>query len=134
MPDLGGDRNGVVEQAGDELCVQRGFGADARAVRPITAFEPLREVMRRSIAEMTAVARAEGVAVDEDELVGAAFRLGDTMREATSSTEQNIALGRPTEIESLNGFAARRGAAHGIPTPVNDTLTALVKMLEQTGR
>ncbi len=100
----------------------------------ITGFEPLREVMRRSIEEMTAVARADGVVVDEDELVGAAFRLGDAMREATSSTEQDIALGRPTEIDSLNGFVARRGAAHGIPTPVNDTLTALVKMLELAGR
>jgi 2-dehydropantoate 2-reductase len=100
----------------------------------ITGSEPLREVMRRAIAEMTAVARADGVAVDEAELVEAAFRLGDAMCEATSSTEQDIALGRPTEIDSLNGFVARRGAAHGIHTSVNDTLTALVKILEQTAR
>ncbi|MGE5138226.1 MAG: ketopantoate reductase family protein [Rudaea sp.] len=99
----------------------------------ILEFPPLREVMRRAIAETVGVARAEGVSLSEPALVEAAFQLGEAMRGAHSSTAQDIGLGRPTEIDSLNGFVARRGAQLGIATPVNDTLYALVKLLEQSG-
>ena len=50
---------------------------------------------------------------------------------AISSTAQDIARGKPTEIDALNGYVARRGAELGIPTPVNRTLHALVKLLEE---
>ena len=36
-----------------------------------------------------------------------------------------------TEIDALNGYIARRGAELGVPTPVNSTLHALVRLLEQ---
>jgi 2-dehydropantoate 2-reductase len=52
------------------------------------------------------------------------------MSEATSSTAQDISRGNPTEIDSLNGYLVRRGAELGVPTPVNQTLHALVKLLE----
>jgi 2-dehydropantoate 2-reductase len=52
------------------------------------------------------------------------------MPEATSSTAQDIARGRPTEIDHLNGYVAREGERLGIPTPVNRTLHALVKLIE----
>jgi 2-dehydropantoate 2-reductase len=47
-----------------------------------------------------------------------------------SSTAQDLARGKPTEIEHLNGFVVRRGAALGVPTPANRVLTALVRLLE----
>ena len=53
------------------------------------------------------------------------------MPEQRSSTAQDIGLGKPTEIDSLNGYVARRGAALDVPAPVNRTLHALVKLLEQ---
>ena len=37
---------------------------------------------------------------------------------------------KKTEIEHLNGFVVRKGEAHGVRTPVNRTLLALVKALE----
>jgi len=90
----------------------------------------IRELMRRAIAETVAVARAEGVALDEEAMAQAAWKLGEAMSGATSSTAQDIERGKPTEIESLNGYIARRGAALAIDTPVNETLTALVQLLE----
>jgi 2-dehydropantoate 2-reductase len=48
-----------------------------------------------------------------------------------SSTAQDIELGRPTEIEYLNGYVVRECDALGLPAPVNRTLYALVKLLEQ---
>jgi 2-dehydropantoate 2-reductase len=47
-----------------------------------------------------------------------------------SSTAQDLARGKPTEIDHLNGFVVRRGEAHGIATPANRTLHAMTKLLE----
>jgi 2-dehydropantoate 2-reductase len=85
------------------------------------------------IAEIVAVANAGGVSLPGvEQLMDAALRLGDTMAAATSSTAQDIARGRPTEIDSLNGYVARRGKELGILTPANSTLHALVKLLESS--
>ena len=65
-------------------------------------------------------------------MVDAALQLGEGMSRALSSTAQDVARGRLTEIDSLNGYVARRGAALGIATPVSDTLCALVKLLEES--
>lgn len=92
-----------------------------------------REVLRLAVEETAAVARACGVRLSEGELVEAAYRLGEAMSEATSSTAQDIQRGKRTEIDSLNGYVARRGGELGVPTPVNQTLHALVKLLEEAG-
>lgn len=94
--------------------------------------ERIRELMRRAIAETVAVAHADGVELRQDEMEESAWKLGEAMSGATSSTAQDIARGKVTEIESLNGYIARRGAAAGIPTPVNETLCALVRLLERS--
>jgi 2-dehydropantoate 2-reductase len=47
-----------------------------------------------------------------------------------SSTAQDVARHRPTEIDHLNGFIARRGPELGVATPANQALHALVKLLE----
>ena len=62
---------------------------------------------------------------------GGAQAGSEAMPEALSSTAQDIARGKPTEIDSLNGFLVRKGAELGVPTPVNQTLYSLVKLLEQ---
>jgi 2-dehydropantoate 2-reductase len=93
-----------------------------------------RDIMRQLIEEVVAVATSAGVKLPStEELAHAALQLGDTMATATSSTAQDIARGRLTEIDSLNGYVARRGQELGIPTPVNTTLHALVKLLEGRG-
>jgi 2-dehydropantoate 2-reductase len=47
-----------------------------------------------------------------------------------SSTAQDLARGKPTESDHLNGLVVRKGEALGIPTPANRLLLALVKLLE----
>jgi 2-dehydropantoate 2-reductase len=60
----------------------------------------------------------------------AVANIAQTMPGQLSSTAQDIARGKPTEIDYLNGHVARRGEVLGIPTPVNRTLWSLVKLLE----
>ena len=68
------------------------------------------------------------------DIVESAMKLADAMPRTTSSTAQDLAKGRTTEIDHLNGYVVRQGEALGIPTPVNRTLSALMKLAEQTKR
>src|SRR2546422_549493 len=60
-------------------------------------------------------------------------RIAATMPGQFSSTAQDLARGKPTEIDHLNGFVVRKGDALGVPTPANRMLLALVKLLEERG-
>jgi 2-dehydropantoate 2-reductase len=91
-----------------------------------------REVVTRAVREAEAVARAAGVPLPDGDLVAAAWKLARAMPEATSSTAQDLARGRRTEIAALNGYVAGRGAELGVPTPVNQALCALVQLREHS--
>jgi 2-dehydropantoate 2-reductase len=87
------------------------------------------KVMAAVVDECLAVARASGVTLPGD-LQAAVRRIGETMPGQLSSTAQDLARGKPTEIEHLNGLVVRKGDALGIPVPANRLLLALVKLLE----
>jgi 2-dehydropantoate 2-reductase len=88
------------------------------------------ELMRSVVAECLAVARADGVNVPGDAWTEVE-RIARTMPAQYSSTAQDLARGKPSEIDHLNGYVVRRGAALGIEVPVNRALHTLVKLLEQ---
>ena len=93
------------------------------------AGEGVQGVMANVVAECMAVASAEGVQIPGDISV-AIRKIADTMQSQYSSTAQDLARGKPTEIDFLNGLIVRRGHVLGIATPANQVLWALVKLLE----
>jgi 2-dehydropantoate 2-reductase len=95
--------------------------------------EHVRRVMRDVVAELEALAAAKGVRIPDDALLETVYAVAAAMPGQTSSTEQDIARGQATEIDHLNGYVVRQGEALGVATPVNRTLHALVKALEQNG-
>lgn len=97
----------------------------------MVALPEIREVMCAAVDEVVQVARAKGIRLPDD-IAARALRLADTMPTTTSSTAQDFARGRRTEVDHLNGYVVRAGEALGVPTPVNGTLTALMKLAEQT--
>jgi 2-dehydropantoate 2-reductase len=87
------------------------------------------DVMQAVVQECAAVAAAEGVTLPAG--IDATVRsLAGTMPEQRSSTAQDLARGRRTEIAHLNGFVVRRGQVHGIACPANLVLLTLVQLLE----
>jgi 2-dehydropantoate 2-reductase len=82
------------------------------------------------VQECTTVAAALGVSVPGD-ILDTVLSLGVTMADQRSSTAQDLARGRPSEIDHLNGYVVRTGTALGIPTPANRMLHTLVKLAEQ---
>ncbi len=89
----------------------------------------VQDVMRDVVAECLAVADADGVQIAGD-VHAAVAKLAGSMPNQSSSTAQDLARGKPTEIDYLNGFIVQRGTVLGIATPANRVLWALVKLLE----
>ena len=113
-------------------CAYNPVSALGRArYKRLTARAETRAVMADTVREVLAVAAASGVRMPPGDWVEIALKLSDAMPEATSSTAQDLARGKQTEIDYLNGYVARRGAQLGVPVPVNRTLHALVKLLEE---
>ena len=89
-------------------------------------------IMDDVVDECLAVAKAAGVHVPGD-MHDAVRRIAQTMPGQYSSTAQDLARKKKTEIEHLNGFVVRKGEALGVRTPVNGVLLALVRALENRG-
>ncbi|MCB1932713.1 MAG: 2-dehydropantoate 2-reductase [Candidatus Accumulibacter sp.] len=86
-------------------------------------------VMRDVVRECLAVAHGEGIAVAGDTWQ-AVQDIARSMPTQISSTAQDLARHKRSEIDHLNGYVVRKGEALRIPTPVNRVLYALVKLLE----
>jgi 2-dehydropantoate 2-reductase len=86
-------------------------------------------VMRDLVDECVAVAKADGVTIPGD-IDLAVRKIAETAAGQYASTAQDLARGKRTEIDHLNGLIVRRGEALGIATPANRLLHAIVKLIE----
>ena len=93
----------------------------------LVAQQGIPAVMQDIAAECKTVAMTDGVILPAtvDEAIAAIAR---TMPRQLSSTAQDLARGKTTEIDHLNGYVVRRGQALGIATPINRLLQVLVQL------
>jgi 2-dehydropantoate 2-reductase len=93
----------------------------------------LRALVTGLVDEGKAVAAAQGIELDEDpeELIDYAAR-PDVAYDHKASMLQDVEGRRETEIDYLNGGVVRFGREHGVPTPLNEAVTALIKGLERS--
>jgi 2-dehydropantoate 2-reductase len=96
---------------------------------------PLRQLVTGLVEEGKAVAAAQGIELDADpeELIDHAAR-PDVAYDHKASMLQDVEARRPTEVEYLNGGIVRFGREHGVPTPLNAAVCALVNGLEASWR
>lgn len=115
-------------------CCYNAFSAIAQL--PYGRFFEVAEVkgtIEDIVAEGIAVARASGISIGGD-VLGSVLAIAGAMPGQYSSTAQDLARGKPSEIDFLNGFVVRKGAALGIATPANRALLAAVKLIEAKGK
>jgi 2-dehydropantoate 2-reductase len=91
----------------------------------------LRALVTELVTEGKAVAAAQGIRLDADpeELIDHAARK-DVAYDHRASMLQDVEARRATEIDYLNGGIVRFGREHGVATPLNEAVWALVKGLE----
>jgi 2-dehydropantoate 2-reductase len=93
----------------------------------ILACEETRNLMRGSMQEVEAVARAKGAKLPEgcvDQSMDFFSSLEASIR---GSMYYDLAAGRRLELDVLNGTVVRLGNEHGIPTPFNLAIYAALK-------
>jgi 2-dehydropantoate 2-reductase len=93
----------------------------------------LRRLVSGLVDEGKAVADAQAIVLDADpeELIDHAAR-PEVAYDHKASMLQDVEARRETEIDYLNGGVARFGREHGVPTPLNEGILALVKGLERS--
>jgi 2-dehydropantoate 2-reductase len=96
---------------------------------------PLRQLATGLVDEGKAVASAQGIELDADpeELIDHAAR-PDVAYDHKASMLQDVEARRQTEVDYLNGGIVRFGREHGVPTPLNAAVCALVNGLEASWR
>jgi 2-dehydropantoate 2-reductase len=94
----------------------------------------IREVVLRLMAEIVAVGRAEGAALPDDAPEKVIDRVLAVAADHWSSITVDRRAGRPMEWEARNAVVGRLGRRHGIPTPWNDAVTALLRAADARPR
>jgi 2-dehydropantoate 2-reductase len=112
-------------------CVINPINAITRTEVGAIADERLRALKQLIVDECRRVAARDGVALAPD-FVDQIDRQYAPSRNL-SSMQQDLARGRRTEIDYLNGAVAKLGATYGIECPVNQALTMIIKAMETAG-
>ncbi|QBQ99802.1 ketopantoate reductase family protein [Paraburkholderia pallida] len=87
-------------------------------------------VAQGAALEAIAVAKAAGVRLDVGDPIEHIRKLGSKIPNARPSMLLDYNLRRRGEVEAINGSISREGRKYGVPTPVNDTVVAIIKARE----
>lgn len=90
----------------------------------------LSKVSAACASEGYAVAKAKGVKLDFTDPVAYVRDFGAKIPNSRPSVLLDLMAGRKSEIDVINGSIPRVGKQVGVPAPVNETITALVKAKE----
>jgi 2-dehydropantoate 2-reductase len=88
----------------------------------------LMEALMREVITLAAVVGVDLVEKDVDDWYAV---LNTLSPQGKTSMLQDIEAGRKTEVEIFGGKVVALGSAHGVPTPVNETVLRIIHVLEQ---
>jgi len=117
-----------------KLCLNSAGAVSTVLLEPagIAHHDGVAEILRAIVRECIAVGRARG-AVLGDEIAGEIVdRMRNGPRDATNSMLADRRAGRPMEIDARNGVIVRYGREHGIPTPMNALMVAMLEAVDQS--
>lgn len=111
---------------------------------PVTALTLLRQAVfrrpdiqdlcRQILAEAVAAGRADGAEFAPDEAERILATLLTYPPEAGTSMYFDRAAGRALEIEAITGAIVAAGARHGVPTPINAAMLALLRAVSEAAQ
>jgi 2-dehydropantoate 2-reductase len=91
-----------------------------------------REILRSAVQEATRIVKRKRIKLAYDDPIQKAESVCKATAANVSSMLQDVLNKKRTEIDFINGAIVRQGKALGIPTPVNEVLTNLVKTIEES--
>ncbi|KYK26385.1 MAG: hypothetical protein AYK23_03055 [Candidatus Proteinoplasmatales archaeon SG8-5] len=93
--------------------------------------EGLRRMAREIVSEGVRVAKAHDIKLDEQTAYSRVMKVAEQTSQNRNSMLQDLARGKRTEIDRINGAIAKLGAEVGIDTPVNIGLVTQIKYIEE---
>ena len=87
-------------------------------------------VVEAIVDEVVAVAKAKGVTILASDVLHARESALASPGENYPSGSQDVMHKRRTEVESLNGGISKLGRELGVPTPVNETVARLIRVIQ----
>jgi 2-dehydropantoate 2-reductase len=129
---VGGD---FAREAWRKLCANAVSGVMALAGRPaeIFALDDVRAIATALAHECAVVARAEGAPLSDEDVDDVIAWIRDLPPDAGSSILTDRLAGRELEWEARNAIIGRLARRHAIPTPVSDTVAALLHAASDGG-
>jgi 2-dehydropantoate 2-reductase len=100
------------------------------SVKQMLDSEECLAIASKLLDELAEVGKAEGLTFSGDLLEKLKDNWGSG-RDFHPSMWQDLHAGKQTEIDAINGSISKLGKKHGIPTPYNDMMTSLIKVLEK---
>ena len=91
----------------------------------------LLEIMKLAVIEAEQVAKSKGVMLGYEDAFAHTKDVCLATAKNKASMLQDILNRRKTEIDMINGAIVREGECLGVPAPVNEVLTSLIKFLEK---
>lgn len=125
-----------VSEAWRKLCLNAAGALSALTAKPSIVFqdELIGKAALDIVAECLAVAQAEGAKLEKDLPQQVLSRCHADAPDSVNSMLADRLAGRRMEIDARNGVIVRKGEKHGIATPANQVVVALLHEIERTGK
>ncbi|MDO8434951.1 MAG: 2-dehydropantoate 2-reductase [Candidatus Binatus sp.] len=91
-------------------------------------------LLRTLMTEIAAVGRAEGAKLGDDRVEAYIAHSQKNLRALKTSTQQDLEHGKPLEYDELSGAVVRAARRHRIDVPANETIYALLRLLDGASR
>ncbi len=98
----------------------------------LVEFETTRQILKEAVLEAVAVTQAKGIKLTYPDPIEKVESVCVATGANVSSMLQDVLKRRKTEIDYINGAIVKEGKDLNIPTPVNTTLTNLIKTIESS--
>ncbi|MDR1579668.1 MAG: ketopantoate reductase family protein [Synergistaceae bacterium] len=94
--------------------------------------EPARAIMIAAMEEVVSLAAFEEVRLTSDDVKDVMARMDGFPPDGKTSMLQDVESLRPTEVGMLGDAVVALGRIHGVPVPVNETLSRLIHAIEES--
>ncbi len=115
-----------------------GLGSVSAAARlpvgEVRSVPQTRDLLERAIREIHTLGRAAGVKLADDAAARTIKFIDSLPAEGTTSMQRDLAAGRRSELDLLTGAVVRIGREVNVPTPIHETLYAVLLPHELAAR
>ncbi|MFX1443241.1 MAG: ketopantoate reductase family protein [Promethearchaeota archaeon] len=128
--------NDIIRESWEKVFVNIGINAFGALTRlkngQLLQDERLKILMAEAVKEAIKIAGLKNVNLSKSDYIGIMYEVAEKTSENINSMLQDVLKGKKTEIEFINGRIVKYAQELGVNVPINETLTYLIKGLEQS--